>query len=213
MNRFINNILNPEETQRISQNLAIAKFIDGATTAEEDAKVVKHNQQMMPSSEYEVITKLVMAALYKNKEFQQYAIPSKLGDPLINKYSAGMSYGVHTDNPIMRCKRGHFRTDLTATVFLNDSTQYDGGELVIENGPGIKLSTGDVILYPADTLHQVLPVISGIRYAMVVWIESFIKDSENRQILGYVMNAKRSASDNNKANMDQVYGKLFRRWS
>jgi PKHD-type hydroxylase len=65
------------------------------------------------------------------------------------------------------------RTDISFTLFLSASEDYDGGELKIETPEGersYKLPAGTLILYPASTLHRVEQVNRGIRYAAVSWI-------------------------------------------
>jgi PKHD-type hydroxylase len=71
-------------------------------------------------------------------------------------------------------------------VFLSDPDSYDGGALVIEDhfeARAIKLSAGEVILYPSTTLHRVEPVTRGTRLAVVGWVQSLIRDPAHREIL------------------------------
>ena len=94
-----------------------------------------------------------------------------------------MSYGRHVDNALM--KGGH-RSDLSFTVFLSDPKDYDGGELVIEGADseqGYKLPAGSAIVYPSTTLHRVDPITRGERWAVVGWVESWVRHAAQREIL------------------------------
>jgi PKHD-type hydroxylase len=97
-----------------------------------------------------------------------------------------MTYGAHTDDALMGKGGARVRTDLAFTLFLSDSTSYDGGALVVESALGeqeIKLEAGDAILYPAGSIHRVAEVASGIRFAAVGWIQSLVADAAQRETL------------------------------
>jgi PKHD-type hydroxylase len=78
------------------------------------------------------------------------------------------------------------RTDLSATLFLSAPEDYDGGELVVEQGSGmqrIKLPAGDMILYPGTTVHRVEPVTRGARIATFFWVQSMVREEAKRDTL------------------------------
>jgi PKHD-type hydroxylase len=78
------------------------------------------------------------------------------------------------------------RTDLSATLFLSEPAEYDGGELVIEDtfGPRqIKLAAGDMVLYPGTSVHSVLPITRGQRLASFFWIQSMVREDQKRSLL------------------------------
>jgi PKHD-type hydroxylase len=107
---------------------------------------------------------------------------------MFNRYGQGMAYGPHVDNAIRYAPvtGGRFRTDLSATLFLSDPADYDGGELIIEGDAGatrVKLPAGDLILYPAASVHQVSEVTRGERLAAVFWVQSMVADPTRRQLL------------------------------
>jgi len=59
-------------------------------------------------------------------------MPNRIMDYLFSRYEVGMYYGDHVDNTIMDIQTGDpIRADLSVTIFLEDSSSYDGGELVI----------------------------------------------------------------------------------
>ena len=71
-------------------------------------------------------------------------------------------------------------------MFLSEPTEYDGGELVVQDTYGThsaKLPAGDLILYPATSLHRVAPVTRGARVASFFWIQSMVKEDAERQML------------------------------
>ena len=75
---------------------------------------------------------------------------------------------------------------MSATLFLNAPDEYDGGELLIREGEeerAVKLFAGDLVLYPATTLHRVAPITRGARWACVFWVQSMIRGAEQRDLL------------------------------
>ena len=78
------------------------------------------------------------------------------------------------------------RTDISATLFLAEPEEYDGGELCVEDTYGVqsvKLPAGHMVLYPATSLHQVRPVTRGARVCSFFWIQSMVRDDTQRSLL------------------------------
>ena len=78
------------------------------------------------------------------------------------------------------------RTDLSATLFLAEPDEYDGGELIVEDTYGVhsvKLPAGHLVLYPSTSLHRVEPVTRGARIASFFWIQSMVRDDGARTLL------------------------------
>lgn len=46
-----------------------------------------------------------------------------------------------------------------------------------------KLEAGSMLVYPSSSLHRVDPVTSGVRWAAIGWVQSRIRDPQNREIL------------------------------
>ena len=72
------------------------------------------------------------------------------------------------------------------TLFLSEPDEYDGGELVVEDLYGsheIKLPAGDLVLYPASSLHLVTPVTRGMRVASFFWLQSMVRDAHARSLI------------------------------
>jgi PKHD-type hydroxylase len=181
----IGDILNPTELEAVVAKLETAEFIDGKATAGWHARLVKHNTQLPKGSPaLAVVREIVHAALQRHVLFQMAARPHIIRPMLISRYDIGMSYGTHVDNALMHDPL--MRSDISMTLFLSDPTTYEGGELIIEGTQGeaaFKLSAGSAIVYPSSTLHRVEAVTQGIRLAAVTWIQSLVRDPNQREIL------------------------------
>jgi PKHD-type hydroxylase len=166
---------------------------------------------------------MILSALGQNALFIAAALPKRVYPPLFNRYSGGQSFGTHVDNAIRQVgSTGHrIRTDLSATLFLADPDEYDGGELVVEDTYGahsVKLPAGHMILYPATSLHHVRPVTRGARVASFFWIESMVRDDGQRTLLFDLDTAiQRLNLDHpdhpSAVQMTGVYHNLLRRWA
>ena len=167
-----------------------------------------------------------MDALANNGLFMSAALPDRVFPPLFNRYDAGAGHGFdnHIDNAIryLEDKSARIRTDLSATLFLADPDDYDGGELIVEDTYGehaVKLPAGDVILYPSTSLHRVQPVTRGSRIASFFWIQSMVRDDGRRTLLLEMDAAIRTlATDLGDKNPSIValtgtYHNLLRRWA
>ena len=102
---------------------------------------------------------MILTALQRNPLFMSAALPLRVFPPLFNRYQGGQAFGNHVDNAIRQVAgTGHrIRTDLSATLFLAEPDEYDGGELIVEDTYGVhrvKLPAGDMVLYPVDQPAQ-----------------------------------------------------------
>jgi PKHD-type hydroxylase len=156
-------------------------FTSGSATAGWYVRDIKHNDQAAGPAAAEAIA-VLKKALLAHPVFRSAARPKDFVRILVSRYRPGMAYGRHVDDALM----GGMRTDLSFTCFLSDPASYDGGELVIEGHDGdtaIKLPAGAVVLYPTTSLHQVTEVTRGERLAIVGWVRSYIRGSEQRETL------------------------------
>ena len=183
----IGNVLTDEELLLAQTKLESAAFIDGKVTAGWHARLVKDNTQLSKDSPVlEDLRSLINMALQRHRLFQMAARPKCIHPPLISRYEAGMAYGTHTDDALMRSQNQLMRSDISFTLFLNSPDDYQGGELVIESSEGeqdYKLPAGSMIVYPSSTLHRVETVTEGVRLAAVSWVQSLIRDPYEREIL------------------------------
>jgi PKHD-type hydroxylase len=204
-----------------------ADWEDGRSTAGAQSALVKKNQQLPPDSE--ISRKLgarVVSALTANPRFISAAIPLQIFPPLFNRYAAadGHHFGVHVDNAVRgdRLTGLRIRTDLSVTLFLSEPEEYDGGELIIEDQFGsheIKLAAGDLVLYPASSLHLVTPVTRGLRVASFFWLQSMIRDAYARSLIFDLDTAiqalveRLGRDDPETVKLTGIYHNLIRYWA
>lgn len=166
-----------------------AKWIDGRATAGPQAAAVKQNMQLPDNSpDTRQLGEMVLDSLFKSPLFISFALPFRVLPPMFNRYGAGQFFGSHVDGAIRGIPGSgiRMRTDVSATLFLAEPGEYDGGELCIQDSYGIheiKLAAGDAVLYPATSLHHVQPVTRGFRVASFFWIQSMVRDERARTML------------------------------
>ncbi|ANV88380.1 Fe2+-dependent dioxygenase [Picosynechococcus sp. PCC 7117] len=176
-------VLTPEALEKITTTLTEAEFVDGKLTAGWYAKLVKENQQLAKATPTaQALEEQVRQALQNNALFQTAIRPKTVHTLLFSRYGPGMAYGRHTDNALMN----GMRSDVSFTLFLNEPSDYEGGELVIEGADSeqsYKLPAGTAIAYPSTSLHRVNVVTKGTRLVAVGWVQSWIRDAQKREIL------------------------------
>ncbi|MBS0852130.1 PKHD-type hydroxylase YbiX [Enterobacter sp. JGM127] len=181
-------VLTADEVAQLRAQLALAPWIDGRATVGNQGAQVKNNQQVDTQSElYQKLQSVVLQAVNQHSLFFAAALPRQISSPLFNRYQQQETYGFHVDGAVRsHPQSGWMRTDLSATLFLCEPESYDGGELVVNDTFGqhsVKLPAGDLILYPASSLHCVTPVTRGVRVASFMWIQSMIRDDKKRAML------------------------------
>lgn len=191
----IPNVLTSQELEKIASSLAKAEFIDGKLTAGWHAKLVKNNQQLKQGTTLvEELQQIIKAALNRHALFQIAVRPKAIHSLLISRYDLGMSYDRHTDNALMGSSQV-WRSDVSFTLFLNPPSAYEGGELVIEGADdekAYKLEAGSAIVYPSTTIHRVDSVKQGTRLVAVGWVQSFVREASEREILFDLDTARRT---------------------
>lgn len=202
-----------------------AEWEDGRSTAGAQSALVKQNEQLPPAGETaRRLGDHVVKALTASPLFMSAAIPLRIFPPLFNRYGVGHRFGTHVDNAV----RGdhltgmRIRTDLSVTLFLSEPDEYDGGELVVEDLYGsheVKLPAGDLVLYPATSLHMVTPITRGARVASFFWLQSMIRDAQARSLIfdldGTIQSlSERVGSDDpDCVRLTGVYHNLIRYWA
>jgi PKHD-type hydroxylase len=185
----IPDVLTAGEVAHCRAILDAADWIDGNATSGFQAAMAKNNQQLpQDGAAAREVGAIIVQALNANPLFVSAALPRTVLPPLFNRYGVGMGFGDHVDNAIRRDPLSGLplRTDLSATLFLTDPDDYDGGELVVEDAFGshiVKLPAGGLILYPASSLHHVTEVTRGVRTASFFWIQSLVRDDAKRGLL------------------------------
>jgi len=182
-------VLTDEELRAIRERLAQATWVDGRVTAGHQGAKVKANLQLPEDSiDARELGGIVLRAIERNGTFMSAALPRHVYPPMFNRYGEGMTFGTHIDGAIRHVAGTplRMRTDLSATLFLSSPDEYDGGELVIEQPDGmrsLKLAAGDIFLYPATTLHRVAPITRGERLTCFFWIQSLVREENDRDML------------------------------
>ena len=186
----LQNILSAEELRTARSTLQAASWIDGRSTAGQQALNAKNNQQLPQDSDAaRSLQALVLGALNRHAVFFSAALPKKIFNPLFNRYSGSTNhYGKHVDGAVLhsRANGERVRSDVSCTLFLSQPDEYDGGELVIDDTYGsqrIKLPAGDMVIYPSTSVHGVAPVTRGERLASFFWVESMVRSDEQRRLL------------------------------
>ena len=218
----IPDILDKQRLDFINQTLNEAKFIDGTLSAGMAARRVKNNEELAADDQQmQQLNNLVMGSLVQHDEFKAAAIPLRVAAPYYARYNKGMTYGDHVDDPIMGNAGQQYRSDVSTTVFLNEPSEYEGGELVISTSFGeqkIKLAAGSAVVYPSSSLHHVAEVTKGTRLVAVTWSQSMVRDPAKRELL-YTLNQARESllklrpDDAETKKIDISYVNLFRMWS
>ena len=187
MNYLTCSLLNSEEIKTITKDIKInnKNWEDGKKTAGKHAAAVKNNLQLDRNSDIsQKYTNFIMKRMLSNPLIKSFSLAKKIHGIMFTRSSKGMKYGRHIDNAFMSTGRA----DLSFTVFLNKKSEYEGGELVVEDINSenkFKFNEGDIIIYPSTYLHSVKEVESGERIVCVGWIESYIKvlKSENTYLI------------------------------
>lgn len=221
----IPDVLTPDELAHCRAVLDAADWIDGNATSGFQAAMAKNNRQLpQDGAAAREVGAIVTRALQANPLFVSAALPRTILSPLFNRYGVGMGFGDHVDNAIRRdpVTGQSLRTDLSATLFLSDPDDYDGGELVVEDAYGshvVKLPAGALILYPASSLHQVTEVTRGVRTASFFWIQSLVRDDARRGLLLDMdvaiqrLSGAVGAADPSVLSLTGTYHNLLRMWA
>lgn len=218
------NVLTGEQVAECRRQLAAADWVDGRVTAGHQSAAAKDNGQLPESSPVaRELGQLILSALERQPLFLAGALPLKIFPPLFNRYAGGQSFGNHVDNAIRRVRHtpDRVRTDISATLFLAAPSEYDGGELIIDDTYGshsVKLPAGDLVLYPSTSLHRVQPVTRGARIASFFWIQSMVRDDGQRTLLLDLDLAIQRLGVDVKdhpalVQLTGVYHNLLRRWA
>jgi PKHD-type hydroxylase len=217
-------LLDAEHLAAIDTLLREASWEDGRATAGFQSSQVKHNLQLAQgSAAARQAGDIVLRALERHPDFVSATLPRHVYPPLFNRYEPGMSFGNHVDNAVRQIPGTHhrLRTDVSATLFLSTPGDYDGGELILEDTFGthaVKLGAGDLVIYPASSLHRVEPVTRGARVAAFFWVQSMVRDDSARSTLFEMDTAIRELSASGAdggalLRLTACYHNLLRRWA
>lgn len=217
----IPSVLDRDELQVARRLLAEAPFVDGKLSAGQAARRVKHNLEVdRRAAVLDELNNLVMGRLVQHPVYRSGALPLKVAAPYYARYTPGMRYGDHVDDPVMGADGQLYRSDVSITVFLNEPSDYDGGELVVNTPFGeqlVKLPAGDAVMYPSSSLHRVAEVTRGERLVAVTWLQSLVRDPGRRELL-HELNTVRErllaadAESEDARLVNKTYVNLVRMW-
>ena len=221
----IPDLLDTAEVARVRAIVDAGDWRDGNATSGHQSALAKRNGQLPEdSAAAKDAGRLVLEALGRAPLFIAAALPLKIFPPLFNRYRDGEAFGTHVDNAVRihRATEYRVRTDLSATLFLEDPDAYEGGALVVEDNLGahaVKLPAGHLLLYPASSLHRVEPVTKGARVACFFWVQSMVRDDGARTLLFdldrsiQAVAADRGQADPEVIRLTGIYHNLLRRWA
>ncbi len=218
----IGGLLQPAQLKKIEEILSQATFVDGKLTAGKAAQRVKRNEELRGEpQQMELLIRILTSAMAHNATFRSAVLPYRMADPIFARYQPGMTYGDHVDDPLMGLSGQRFRSDVSMTVFLREPETYTGGELVVRTTFGekrVKLKAGSAVIYPSSSLHHVAEVTGGERLVALAWIQSYVRDPAQRELL-YELDLARehlleTAPDVQTTGLvDKSYANLLRMWS
>lgn len=221
----VEGLLSKPEVKHFRERLEDAEWVDGRRSAGSVSAAVKQNVQLEEDSPTAIaLGEQILRTLGQNPTFVSATLPEKIYPPKFNRYAGGGHYGAHVDSAVMRIARAGvtLRADVSATLFLSEPEQYEGGVLTIEGAYGaqeIKLAAGDLVLYPAGSLHQVSPVTSGARTAAFFWVQSMVADLAQRSLLYDLdqaiqgLRARQGGASDEILRLTGVYNNLLRLWA
>lgn len=219
MIRILPNVLSAAELQAVRELLPQVRFADGRIT-NPDSTIKQNLQAPQEDPANQRIALIARDALMRFGELRVFAQPRTMARTTVVRYEPGMNYGWHVDEALFP-STPPIRSDLSCTVFLNDPSEYDGGELTIQLGAqelAYKLEPGSAILYPSTTIHRVTPVTRGVRIAAITWLQSWVADSNQRELLVQLEEARSLAASGGDRQRLQVLleslrTNLFRMWA
>lgn len=218
-------VLGKAEVAEFRAHLDAADWDDGKATAGAQSASVKHNRQLPPTGDLaQALGQRILQALAVHPLFLSAALPQKILPPMFNRYEKGETFGMHVDNAIRvnPLTQDRLRTDLSMTLFLSEPEEYDGGALVVEDHYGtqeVRLPAGDMVLYPATSLHEVTPVTRGARVSSFFWLQSMIRSDAQRVIIFDLdqtiqdLASRAGTDDPEVVRLTGIYHNLIRMWA
>jgi PKHD-type hydroxylase len=186
---YVRNVLDQEQLKVVHEIINESNqhnFWNDGLYSGGGSKSVKSNVELNNQQFAKTINDMIMSSLDSDREFHNFTTPSSTHLNIISKTVSGGYYNPHFDN--------WSNGDYSTTVFLNDPSEYDGGELCLyiggEDEEKIKLDAGWAVTYSTGTIHRVNKVVRGTRYVSVFWTKSLISDPFMRFIYGELSSIK-----------------------
>ena len=216
----IPDVLAPPALEALRGQLSSAQYVDGRASAGAIAGRVKHNLEL-PAEAAAALSSETLRPLYAHPQFQAATLPGRISGATFARYEPGMTYGFHTDDPVMGRDGQRFRCDVAVTLMLSEPEDFDGGALVVQTPFGeqrARPSAGTALVYPASSLHAVEPVSRGVRLVAVAWVQSMVASAEQRQLLFDLWRVRDTLAAalpdaEVSAEADRIYANLTRMWA
>lgn len=178
--------LQADEVAELNRLLDAAPFDEGRATAAGLAAKVKENRQVSRSwPGIAALDAIVERAVRRSRLLVETISPAAHSQPLYARYEPGSGYGAHVDAVMSGMQP--IRQDVSMTVFLTPPEAYSGGGLCLHGLAGerqvVRLPAGAAFVYPTGVIHEVIPVMEGERRAVVLWLQSYYRDPEIRQVV------------------------------
>jgi len=211
-------LLTPTEVDECRAIAASSQFVDGR--ASNPHNTAKQNEQLHDRAAHDRASTLLLQAMRRSEELREFTFPALVSPPMLTRYKPGMKYGLHADSPYIQLPGGgQLRSDLSCTIFVSNPDDYEGGALHVMIGDAdvrFKLSPGEAVVYPSDTLHEVEPVTRGERIVAITFIQSRIPDPFRRNLL-FTLNEVGALeglnmSPENFTRLQLVQSQLLRHW-
>lgn len=218
MYKEIPDLLEAAEVEALQRIAAATQFVDGRISNPHSK--VKQNLQLNEASAYQKSSQIVLEAMRRHEDLQNFVLPAMIAPPLLTRYTSGMRYGSHFDVAYIQTASGPLRSDVSCTVFLNDPNTYAGGALCVHQGTHdlrFRGPPGSCIVYPSDSLHEVEPVTGGERLVAITFIQSRVRDPFRRDLIYEVGEVAAlegfGMANENLTRLQRVQQNLIRYWS
>ena len=173
---FLGNFLSAEQCQAIVASCEASLKLQAGGT--EDGKVREELRSseitwLTPDGEYGWLFDKISACMNAvNSDWFRYDLVGFEGiqfTKYLHKAGRTDFYSSHVDT---LSSNGTVRK-LSFTIQLSDADSYGGGDVIlykslIDSAP-LSRAIGSISFFPSYTIHEVLPVTSGVRYSLVGW--------------------------------------------
>jgi PKHD-type hydroxylase len=211
-------LLSKAQVDELTRIAATANFVDGRISNPHSK--VKQNLQLHDEAAYTRSSQIMSQAMFGHEDFRNYAFPVAILPPLMTRYTPSMRYGAHADAAFLQFGNVTLRSDLSCTIFLNDSASYEGGALKIQLGTREmrfkgRAGDGDQSIR-RRRCTRVEPVTKGERFVAITFIQSRIADEFRRELL-YELNEVAALeglrmAPENFTRMQLIQANLLRHW-
>lgn len=162
-----------DEVNKIVEDAKEYPFVKALVVDEENTdKFRKSNVKWLPyDNKWEwVIDKIMSQVVEANDTMWKFDLKSVIDQIQYTEYEGnGGHYDWHMD--IGPGKISHRK--ISIVVQLSDPSEYVGGDLELKTGADqvvVPRGKGNVIVFPSFLLHRVVPLTSGNRKSLVLWV-------------------------------------------